>query len=671
SGNTDFAMLVADRIHKHFFNDGALTPSKNIERLQKRVDEARPGFISEAARWGNRFREYQNWVSSQQNLVNNHFPNLTATMIERFRSAGMYPDIIAPVFSQHGGSVAPGAGITMATDTTAIYYTLDGSDPRLPGGAVSPLATSAPFAGGAPTPRNFISSGHVWKYLDNGSDQGSAWHAPGFDDAGWVSGPSELGYSEGDEATLVGFIDTDSNPGNGIQRNATTYFRAEVELSSPSAYSYFIVKLKYDDGAAVYANGVEILRTSNLPANASFDSFANRATPNERIFFDFQVPSASFTDGVNSLAVEIHNSSPASSDISFDMVLRGEVDTSNGDRITQPVIIAEPATLRARAYNVSTRQWSALNEAFFSVGSVPADASNLAISELHYHPSNPSRPEELTVSADRDDYEFVEFLNTGINPVDLTGVHFTDGINFTFPINTILDPDKRLVIVRDLEAFTARYGEDENVLIAGQYSGRLSNDGERLAVFSDATGDILEFSYNDQFPWPTLADGTGHSLVALGQALAEADNWGAHALSGGAPGYPDDIVTSGYLAWKNANGINSELGDADEDGIPNLAEYGFGTNPRAKALSAMPSASVITQDGELYLAITYQKNLSADDIRIDVQSSAELGNWTNNETLITVSETVNPDEGTVILTRRMASPISPHSDTYLRVVVTL
>ena len=444
-----------------------------------------------------------------------------------------------------------------------------------------------------------------------------------------------------------------------------------MELSDPAAYSYFIIKLKYDDGAAIYANGVEILRSANLPGNATFNTFASSPTPNERAFFEFQIPSSRFVDGVNSLAVEIHNSSSASSDISFDMVLRGEIDTSNGDGVTKPVIITEPAILRARAYNVSSGQWSALNEAFFSIGSVPASASNLVISELHYHPSDPSNPEEIAVSSDRDDFEFVEFLNTGTSPIDLTQVYFTDGINFTFPLNTILNPDKRLVIVRDLEAFTSRYGEDEAIHIAGEYSGRLSNDGEHLAVFSDATGDILEFTYNDQIPWPTLADGAGHSLVAIGPVPTEAENWGAHALSGGAPGYPDSVITSGYLAWKNDNNINSDLGDADEDGIPNLAEYGFGTNPRSSNPSAMPGTSTITEDGQRYLTITYQKSLTANDVSIDVQRSSDLANWTIDGTLITVSETVNPDQGTVTVIRRMTNPLSEHNDTYLRVVVTL
>ncbi|MCP4847048.1 MAG: lamin tail domain-containing protein, partial [Verrucomicrobiaceae bacterium] len=670
SGNTDFAMLVADRIHKHFFNDGALTPAKNIERLQKRVNEARLGFIAESARWGDRFREYQNWLDYQQNLVNNHFPGLTQTMISRFRSAGMYPDIIAPVFSQHGGSIAPGAGITMSTNALAIYYTLDGSDPRLPGGAINPLSSIAQFAGDAPNPRDFITTGHLWKYLDDGSDQGNAWRAVNFDDSEWAEGPSELGYAEGDEATRVEFIDTAPLTG-GIQRNATTYFRATVELPDPSSYSYFVVKLKYDDGAAVYANGREILRTSNLPENAKFNTFANRATPNEKLFFNFQVPSSMFVNGANSLAVEIHNSSPSSSDISFDLILRGEVDTTDGDKVTKPVIMSEPSMLRARSRNANTGQWSALNEAFFSIGAVPANESNIIISELHYHPSEPSNPEEIAISTDRDDYEFVELLNTGDSPVDLSKVHFSNGITFEFPLNTILNPGKRLVVVRDLEAFTVRYGSDENIFVAGQYTGRLSNDGENLALFSDITGDILEFTYNDQTPWSTLADGAGHSLVAIGSFPSEAGNWGAHALAGGAPGYPDQIITSGYLAWKNNNAIKSDLGDADDDGIPNLVEYGFATNPRSANATALPRTSTLTLGGERYLTITYQRNLAADDVQVQVQSSADLGEWTNDETLVTVSQIVTPEENAVTITRRTAKPVTTHEDTYLRVIVTL
>ena len=674
SANPDYTTMVADRIHKHFFNNGAMTPNRLTERLRRRVDEVKLAFISEAARWpqvrpGRNNHSPSSWESYQNNLLNSQLPNLTSTMISRFRAAGMYPEIISPVFSQHGGSVAPGAGITMATNVGTVYYTMDGSDPRLSGGSVNPSATVAEFAGNAPTPRDFITTGYVWKYLDDGSDQGTAWQSPEFDDSSWQSGPSELGYAEGDEATRVGFVDTNPEAA-GTQRNACTYFRTTVTLPDPGSYSYFIIKLKYDDGAAVYANGAEVIRTANLPNGAGFDTYATRGTPNERAFFEFEIPSSKFVDGLNTLAVQIHNSSPASSDISFDLVLRGEVDASNGDRITKPIIIDEPGILRARSYNTATRQWSALNEAFFSVGSVPATASNLTISELHYHPSEPSTAKEIAISSDRDDYEFLELLNTGANPIDLTQVYFTSGINFSFPENTILDSGKRLVIVRDLEAFTARYGNDDNIIIAGQYSGRLSNDGEQVTLFSDTGGEIIDFIFNDQLPWPTLADGVGHSLVAVSQNLANPQSWAAHALPGGAPGYPDEIITSGYLAWKNSNNISNDLGDADGDGILNLAEYSFGTNPRAGNSSKGPITSVIETDGERFLAITYQKNANADDIVIDVQSSEDFMQWTNEEDLVTVSERLNAEENTITLTRRMTWPLQEKHATFLRVCIT-
>jgi hypothetical protein len=81
-------------------------------------------------------------------LITNHFPGLAQTMIGRFRSAGMYPETVAPVYSQHGGSVATDTSITMATDGDRIYYTMDGSDPRLAGGAPNPDALVASFDGG-------------------------------------------------------------------------------------------------------------------------------------------------------------------------------------------------------------------------------------------------------------------------------------------------------------------------------------------------------------------------------------------------------------------------------------------------------------------------------------------------------------------------------------------
>ena len=77
--------------------------------------------------------------------------------------------------------------------------------------------------GGEHTLLNFGSS---WRYLDDGSDQGTAWRAPGYNDAAWAGGTAELGYGEGDEVTEIGY-----GP-DAAHKYATTYFRTDFDLAS-------------------------------------------------------------------------------------------------------------------------------------------------------------------------------------------------------------------------------------------------------------------------------------------------------------------------------------------------------------------------------------------------------------------------------------------------------
>ena len=165
--------------------------------------------------------------------------------------------------------------------------------------------------------------------------------------------------------------------------------------------------------------------------------------------------------------MEIHNQSAGSSDIRFDLTLRGEIDLTNGSNITEPVMFDWPTEFKARSFDRTSNEWSPLTSTFFSLDTVPAAATNLVISEIHYRPADPTSAKELAVSSDRDDFEFVELLNTSSQPIDLSGVYFNEGISFFFAENTILEPNHRLVLVRDLEAFTARYGNLTQGKIAG------------------------------------------------------------------------------------------------------------------------------------------------------------------------------------------------------------
>ncbi len=660
AGGEEFSILLADRIHEHFFNDGALTPAKNIARLQRRVEEARLGFLSEAARWGNVFRDPLSWESYQNNLITNHFPSLAQTMIGRFRSAGMYPETVAPVYSQHGGSVSTDTPITLATDGDRIYYTLDGSDPRLIGGAPNPDALVVSFGGdggpGVQPPVTFLTTGNIWRYLDDGSDQGTAWRASNFNDSAWSSGPSQLGYGGADEESGTAL----SFGGDSSNKFPTTYFRTAVEIPDPEVFLQFLIRIKYDDGVAVYVNGVEAVR-ANLQENARFDDFAASTVGDEDGWKDFIVPTTTFSAGKNTLAVEIHQGSGTSSDIRLDMLLRGETTIqSSADNVSKPLFLAEPTLLRSRAFKTVSGEWSALNEAFFTIDSVPADATNLVITEFHYHPGEPTKPEELAVTSDRDDFEFLEVMNIAPQAVDLAGVRFKSGIEFTFPQHSVLSGGERVLLVRDRMAYEARYGSLAGIQ-AFEYRGRLSNDGESLRIAGIGPTPIRDFTYNDQLPWPLEADGDGASLVLISPnnnpAHADAANWTTKQRDG-AP--TANAIT--YVQWATSQGL---LGgpEADDDGdtLTNFFEYLYGSRATDASDAPIPAIAIqtINVDGspDDYVTLSFQQNRNAKGATLNVEIAENLIEWTSTPTVTVEWTRTSNDDGTDTVTLRFAEPV--------------
>ena len=157
----------------------------------------------------------------------------------------------------------------------------------------------------------------------------------------------------------------------------------------------------------------------------------------------------------------------------------------------------------------------------------------LAISEINYHP-HPPTGSELAVSADAEDYEFLELLNTGSSSVNLAGVKFIAGISYTFPSQS-LAPGSRVVLAKKPTAFAARYGAGLSVL--GPYDGQLSNGGEQLHLTDPNGGTIRLFAYQDAPPWPGRPDGKGSSLELIDPAgnYDDSENWRASIDYGGSP----------------------------------------------------------------------------------------------------------------------------------------
>lgn len=170
-----------------------------------------------------------------------------------------------------------------------------------------------------PPPATFIPAGAVWKYLDDGSDQGVAWREPAYDDSVWAQGSAQLGYGDGDETTILSYGPDAAN------KYITTYFRNTFTVTYPSDFTMLAVYLMRDDGAVVYLNGQEVFR-SNMPTGAiDYLTLSAGGTGGvaENLWHNFMVDPAYLVAGANVLSVEIHQTAPTSSDISFDLIMTG------------------------------------------------------------------------------------------------------------------------------------------------------------------------------------------------------------------------------------------------------------------------------------------------------------------------------------------------------------
>jgi hypothetical protein len=186
----EFRRMYGDRAHKQLFNDGALTPARNIARLQVQAAQIHDAMVAESARWGDS-RKFdiaypggvnfgtgqtlmrdEHWLVELDKLYTNWIPNVMPQRImERLRAAGLYPTISAPEFSKFGGAISNGFALTLThtNGVGAILYTVDGSDPRVYGtGATAPGAESyeTPILFNGPTVvRARVLSGGQWSAL--------------------------------------------------------------------------------------------------------------------------------------------------------------------------------------------------------------------------------------------------------------------------------------------------------------------------------------------------------------------------------------------------------------------------------------------------------------------------------------------------------------------------
>jgi len=532
TAHPEYLMKFADRVNKYFWNGGLLTAEQNIQRWNARADQIELAIIAESARWGDAKRHpprtKDDWEAQNNYMVNTFFPRRNQIVINQMRSVNMFPDPALVSFNRHGGEVIPGFELLMLQSngtSGTIYYTLDGKDPCL-----------QPTQQGTTTSTTLVTENASKRVIVPARSIINNWKGGGvFNDSSWLlstGSPGGVGYERSSGYQTYISLDVQTQMYNG---NTSCYVRIPFTVNGdPGRFNFMTLKMRYDDGFIAYINGVEVLRVlftgtptwnSNADGNHEADGVES---------FSVTDHISALKRGGNILAIHGLNVSMTSSDflISAELIAGERSGSPGGNSISPSAIQYGGVIALANSTHVKARVlrggiWSALTEATFAVGPV---ANNMRITEIMYYPQNPNT-------------EYVELKNIGTETINMNLAKFTNGIDFTFP-NLELAPGEYVVVVQDRNAFEARYGSDMN--IAGEYSGRLNNAGERIRL-EDAIGQtILDFDYKDG--WRSITDGDGFSLTIIdpistdSYSWNEKDSWRASAYVGGSPGTDESAI---------------------------------------------------------------------------------------------------------------------------------
>ena len=406
---------------------------------------------------------------------------------------------------------------------------------------VQQMSTAGPLVGSAAPPAD-ANLRHLWSFNAGTNDQVGAAH-------GTANGGAAV---TGGRLVLDGVNDyVRTAPINAAITTKTLV--AWVSLANVTQTAGSAITLENPTGADTFDGLVFAERVSRqwmAGSNNFLRSVSNNGGAAETVVggqaigfepFDLTAHRNRLVAGQNILAIHALNSSVTDGNMLVTPRLEATNVISSGVSPTAtvfatPFSVDESTSVRSRTLS-PTGVWSALTEAVFTV-----PLNGLAVSEAMFHPAA-GPPESAFLP---DDFEFFELRNVGSQPINLSKVALTGGIEFDFASSdiTTLGPGQFVLVVANTSAFEERYGT--NLPVAGQYTGNLANEGETVTI-SDIFGtEIQEFTYGDG--WFAHTDGEGFSLTRLDPMSTDADlsqseSWRPSNLDGGSPGSADSAVS--------------------------------------------------------------------------------------------------------------------------------
>ena len=303
-----------------------------------------------------------------------------------------------PAFSDDGGNVAAGFALSMTHSNSwggsGIYYTMDGSDPRIPGtiqGTQTVLVDQdASCDVFVPTGSNGGNSLTVAQWAGAAEPPNAA---------SWTSGMQGVGY-ETAGGTLAAEINFDIKT-EMLGVNPSCYLRFSFNIATQAeidSLSTLTLRVKYDDSFAAFINGDFVAndpsRTPNpLAWNSSAIGFRSDSLAIQWTDFDITGHIGKLQPGGNTLGIQMLDFGAGGNDALCRVELVGASGAGNtlsptANLYQEALVLSESTELRARVFDGT--QWSPLTSASFIVDSIPASAANLVVSELDYRPATPS-----------------------------------------------------------------------------------------------------------------------------------------------------------------------------------------------------------------------------------------------------------------------------------------
>ena len=554
----DYQVLFADHVQRHFFGDGLLTPDQVSAVWLARAEEIERPLRAESARWGDNKRPVRpytvdaEWRDHLQELRETYFPARTDIVLDQLRGRRLLPSLEAPKLGDGalglgGGRVAAGFRVAVDAMEGAVYVTLDGADPRLPGGEPSPNALRLePRA-----PQLLVASGaDVRVLVPSDGALGLDWTTTEFDDTDWIAGTTGVGYQRSEN--VLGFAENIGTPVEELlyQISPSIYLRIEFDVADPAAFDLLELHLLYDDGFVAYLNG-ERVASRLAPEAPQWDDTATSRRSNlaavefERIAIGTASPLQS---GRNVLALHGLNFIPNDRDLLLLPELSGITLAETSIEVTETVHI------KARAH--SRQSWSPVQEATFLVEPYP-----LRITEIHYHPPAPSDDDS---PFEADDFEFLELKNVGTASIALDGVRVAGAVDQDLPPRA-MEPGAFLLLARNEKALRSRHTIPDGVPVI-PYEEQLRNSEDTVRLVAPDGTEILAASYSDA--WYPATDGFAFSLVLADEQAPPSDlgaprTWKPSHLPGGSPGADERPLAPGGRRLR---------GDSTQDGRLNLLD---------------------------------------------------------------------------------------------------